>query len=446
MQLKISERSVIIPESKKYLFPDDIFVRMYDAFAIIISPQNGNWIVLETQEQIDIFKLLLAGKPIRQILERFSNNLNDIYKVIQQVEGRSFDNRFDFEEKDFSLRIYMTNKCNLRCKHCFVYASEAHTDELTGTEITDLIKKCNAANCNKLILTGGEVTLRREFGDIVAYAHGLGMYVQVLSNGTLWNQNVVDSFSPYIDEIQISIDGFDEESNASVRGHGALKGALHTVDMFTRTDRTFVSVVVTPMYEDLKLHFDSYVNFAKKMVAKYDKERFLIYFQGELIDGRNVKADSKKNIEQQVLVDKLHEMIYENCELTTFIMHHKHHRIHNNCGYGGLTVDSVGNVYFCGRIYDVSTYGNIRVDNLQTILNMRKKARETTRVDNLEPCNLCELRYICGGGCRVKNFPYAVHMSPAELASGKKIERSVDCKEKNKLYRLMIESVDYLLE
>lgn len=132
-----------------------------------------------------------------------------------------------------------------------------------------MITRCNLAKCNKLILTGGEVTLRKELGDIVAYAHGLGMYVQVLSNGTLWNQTAVDRLSSYIDEIQISIDGFDEKSNASVRGKGVMENALRAVDMFARTDRTFVNVVVTPMYESLKLHFNSYVDFARKLIAKY---------------------------------------------------------------------------------------------------------------------------------------------------------------------------------
>ena len=446
MQLMIGNRMITIPDSKKYSFPKDIFIKVYDTFAVIVSPQNANWIVLETQEQINIFKLLMEGETIGKVLRIFPANLNDIHKVIQQIEGRAFDSYFISEEENFSLRIYITNKCNLRCKHCFVYASDSYADELTCTEIIDLITRCNLAKCNKLILTGGEVTLRKELGDIVAYAHGLGMYVQVLSNGTLWNQTAVDRLSSYIDEIQISIDGFDEKSNASVRGKGVMENALRAVDMFARTDRTFVNVVVTPMYESLKLHFNSYVDFARKLIAKYSQDRFLIYFQGELIDGRDIKADFQKNIEHQLLVNRLHEILYENSELTTFVMHHKYHRIHNNCGYGGLTVDSVGNVYFCSRIYDVAKYGNIRNDDFQTILDMRKKVREATQVGNLKPCDLCELRYICGGGCRVKNFPDAVQMSFFELVNEKKIDRIIDCNEKDKIYRLMIESVDYLLE
>lgn len=94
MQLMIGNRMITIPDSKKYSFPKDIFIKVYDTFAVIVSPQNANWIVLETQEQINIFKLLMEGETIGKVLRIFPANLNDIHKVIQQIEGRAFDSYF----------------------------------------------------------------------------------------------------------------------------------------------------------------------------------------------------------------------------------------------------------------------------------------------------------------------------------------------------------------
>ena len=446
MKISINDRIVHVADSKKYMFPNDIFVKIFEGFAVIVSPHNGNWIVLDSQMQIDMFKLLLKGASIGQVLKLYPNCDGDMHKVIEQVEGRLFEHSFIPDEDGFSLRIYLTNNCNLRCKHCFVFASTAFENELSIEEINNLIYRCKESGCNKIILTGGEATIRQDFGSIVRYSHELGMYVQVLSNGTLWNYSRVKELSRYIDEVQISVDGYDEESMSKIRGVGVFDKALETVDNFIRIGETFVNVIVTPMVEDLKINYIKYREFARKLIEKYREQKFLIYFQSELIDGRNIKADVERNKKLKQLVHKLHEELYENSELTTFIMHHRHHRLHQNCGYGGLTIDSVGNVFFCSRIYELKSYGNIRHDNVDDILKLRKKIRQSTYVDNLYPCRECELRYICGGGCRINKFPSIINLKTSEFENTYEIHRITQCEEKDNLYRLMIESVDFLLE
>ena len=446
MEFSINGRVVNIDGSRKYIFPSDIFVKIFEGFAVIVSPSNGNWIVLDSQIQIDMFKLLLKGDSIDQVLKVYPTYSDDMNKVLEQVEGRLFEHSFIPDEDGFSLRIYLTNNCNLRCKHCFVFAANAFENELSMDEINKLIYRCNESGCNKIILTGGEVTMRQDFGSIVKYSHDLGMYVQVLSNGTLWSLSQIEELSNYIDEIQISIDGYNEESMSRIRGAGVFEKALKTVDNFMKIGETFVNIIVTPMVDDLEKNYIKYRDFARSLIKKYTEQKFLIYFQSELIDGRNIKADVGRNKKLKQLVHELHEELYENSELTTFIMHHRHHRLHLNCGYGGLTVDSVGNLFFCSRIYELKSYGNIHHDNFDDILKLRKKIRQLTYVDNLYPCKECELRYICGGGCRINNFPAAININTSEPRNAHEIHRINKCEEKDNLYRLMIESADFLLE
>ena len=445
MEISINGKTLQISNSKTYKLPDDIFVKIFEGFAVIISPSNGNWIVLESQIQIDVFKLLMNGNSINQILDNYSDYIDDVHKVIEQIEGRSFEHRFIPSENGFSLRIYLTNNCNLRCHRCFVFASTAFENELSTKEIKNLIFKCDSFGCRKIILTGGEVILRKDFKEIVKYSHELGMYVQVLSNGTLWNHNQIEEMSHYIDEIQISIDGYDEQSNSKIRGYGVFEKALNTVNDFIKSGNVFVNIVVTPMYEDLEKNYSNYFRFANQLIKRYMNKKFLIYFQEELINGREFKANKRTNNKMKRLVHKLHEELYENSALTTFIMHHKNHQLHQNCGYGGLTIDSVGNVFSCGRIHELKSFGNIRFNNIESILNLRKTIRQSTSVENLSPCGKCELRYICGGGCRINNFPNAVNVAPKAIGK-KPFVRTVKCEEKERIYRLMIDSIDFLLE
>ena len=445
MKITVGNRSLEISPKKIYSVPKDIVAKKYAGFLILISPNNGNWIVLENQSQIEIFKLLMNGANVGKIFQ--SEELReDLYFVLRQIEGRNFEYKILADDNNFSLRLYLTNACNLRCKHCFVYATNAYADELSLTEIENLILTCNKHGAQKLILTGGEVLLRKDFEQILRYGKSLKMYVQVLTNGTLWDAAKVKTLSPYIDEIQISLDGFNENSNAKVRGVGVFEKVLEAVELFFKYSKIFINVIVTPMYGELDAHYNEYVNFAKNLIARYGHERFLIIFQGELLNGRNLKADSDSNKNLKNLVNLLHEDIYENSELTNFILNHKNNRLHKNCGYGGLTVDSTGNIFFCGRIGELKNSGNIRKISLEKILSLRKKIRQCTSVDNLFPCQNCELKYVCGGGCRINNFNEVVKISADDLTENLPLKMSNECTLKENFYRLMIESIDYLLE
>ncbi len=73
--------------------------------------------------------------------------------------------------------------------------------------------------------------------------------------------------------------------------------------------------------------------------------------------------------------------------------------------------------------------------------------REYSSVDYVMPCRECEIRYICGGGCRVKNFPDIVKSDP-KLIPYESFTRRTECNasDKEKFYRLMIESEPFLIE
>ena len=411
---------------------------------LIISPSSGNWIVLDSQQQVDILKSIIDGLTLEEVRERF--DVQEVAKVCAQIEGRNFVRAVPEPEEAFTLRLYMTNKCNLRCTHCFMYASEALNDELTTDEILRLLEECRSCGCVKVILTGGEVLMRKDFGDVVRAADSLGMYVQVLTNGTLWTEQSVRELSPYIDEVQVSIDGYDEASNAEIRGRNTFALAMNALDMFTRKQNIFTSAVITPTYEGLEAHRKDYTDFMKGLAAKYRDRNFLVIMQNELIDGRNLKADPERNRLMTQTVKAIHEEVYENSELTAFIMNHRDGRIFWNCGYGNLTVSSTGDVYFCGRVHDVKRYANIRETPLGEIMTLRSRVRRFSGVDYVMPCRECEVRYVCGGGCRVKNFPDAVCAENGDFGA-RVFTRKNECtpQDKENIYRLMIEANSFLM-
>lgn len=81
-----------------------------------------------------------------------------------------------------------------------------------------------------------------------------------------------------------------------------------------------------------------------------------------------------------------------------------------NCGFGGLSISSNGNVYFCNRIHEVDCFGNVNRDSLQDVLTKGRQVLNDTAVENVEPCKGCILRYICGGDCRIDHFNFKGHI------------------------------------
>lgn len=49
-----------------------------------------------------------------------------------------------------------------------------------------------------------------------------------------WTDEMIKETANYIDEIQVSIDGFDEASNARIRGAGTFERSLHTIEKFVQ--------------------------------------------------------------------------------------------------------------------------------------------------------------------------------------------------------------------
>ena len=64
-----------------------------------------------------------------------------------------------------------------------------------------------------------------------------------------------------------------------------------------------------------------------------------------------------------------------NSEEEGFALDHRNNTIFNNCGYGGITVASNGDVYFCNLVSQCMKQANIRENTFEEIHELSKKAR-----------------------------------------------------------------------
>lgn len=67
------------------------------------------------------------------------------------------------------LFVQLTNRCNLRCKHCFVESDMTKDDYLTYGRIIKVVNDAVDLGINRIDFTGGEVLTKPYFLDVLRY-------------------------------------------------------------------------------------------------------------------------------------------------------------------------------------------------------------------------------------------------------------------------------------
>lgn len=146
-------------------------------------------------------------------------------------------------EHDFFFQWHLTERCNLRCAHCYQEgkcAGELSLSEIGGVvdEIADMLNDWTEAYgiafSPAFNITGGEPFLRDDLADVLALLSARGFAVYVLSNGTLIDSDRAKMLSDAgVEGVQVSMEG-PEEVHDSIRGSGsfsaAVRGVRHLVD------------------------------------------------------------------------------------------------------------------------------------------------------------------------------------------------------------------------
>ena len=83
-----------------------------------------------------------------------------------------------------------TNKCNLKCSHCYQNAGPAKEQELTTAEGKKLIDEIARAGFKVMIFSGGEPLLRPDIYELVSYAASKGLRPVFGTNGMMITKEV----------------------------------------------------------------------------------------------------------------------------------------------------------------------------------------------------------------------------------------------------------------
>lgn len=428
-----------------FILPSNFSYVNYNGKILAIAVDVANWIILNSESELLFFKQLKKKKSIKDAILLSNASETDVSNVITQIIAKGLLNKeVNSKHPGSFLQIYLTNACNLRCPHCYMSSGVKNDNELSYAEICKLIQSFAYNGGEKIIFTGGEIALRHDLIDILREAKQANLEVEILTNGIAWTTQMFNNAQSLIDQVQISIDGFNEEENAMVRGVGNFDKSLQAVDEFIKRNIP-TRVAITPRYHtQLHKYIDNYCEFARKLLQKYEGKLFGISFSGELMDGRDVSLSTSQQDYYKKCIEDIEAQLYCANKNQSFIESIKHHVIADNCAFGQLSIASDGDIFLCPKVTTLKPIGNVREINLDKLFEFSKIAANKSHINSLKPCCECDLKYICGGGCRIKHFTYLKNgqIPPDNIIS----KRSCNFEQKRRFYDLMIETNEYIYQ
>lgn len=121
----------------------------------------------------------------------------------------------------------VTNRCNLRCKHCYAgYFRRSIKDEMSTEQIKEAISGLKKIGCQRINFCGGEPLLRPDIEELIGFTKELGLSVDLTSNGILVPQKL-DKIKK-IKCLTISLDGKSQHHDI-LRGKGSAQKALKAI-------------------------------------------------------------------------------------------------------------------------------------------------------------------------------------------------------------------------
>lgn len=116
-----------------------------------------------------------------------------------------------------SLRLSVTDRCNLRCSYCMPeedYTWLPHDNVLSFEEIGDLVDVFSGLGVDRLRITGGEPLLRRDLDQLIGRlaAKPAIRDLALTTNGVLLAQQAAALHSAGLQRITVSLDTLDPET------------------------------------------------------------------------------------------------------------------------------------------------------------------------------------------------------------------------------------------
>ncbi|MDR0605509.1 MAG: radical SAM protein [Bacteroidales bacterium] len=399
--------------TKKINIPSCLFEKKIKDSYIILAPEYPNWIILN-KEEYQIFQYLKKNIILNSLLKfkKVSGKKDEeILTIVQSLLIKIEENKFyahtniDQEKKvrDIIKKIHInvTNSCNLRCKHCYLSAGINEVLEINFIKLKlflDNLYKINGKT--EIVVSGGEPLCYNSIYALLKYLKNAGHRVILFTNGILIDNNNIRYIEKYCDEIQLSMEGISENYYENIRGKGNYAKLLNTFRLIKdiKIQLTLAITILEDVFDDIEKELLIFLknigmkNITIRLNDEIEKKGNAIHLASS-----NFLFDHNKKLRLNNIINNLNHEGYG-------VGISKARNIHfSNCGIGtNIVINFDEKVYPCS-MFDIDFY-NLDTD-IGLIIKEFNLLNECTGIDKMgQHCAVCELKHLCSGGCRIRNY------------------------------------------
>lgn len=181
----------------------------------------------------------------------------------QKILQKTFDLKIPF-----NAQIELTYRCNLSCVHCYA-TNRTIANELSTTEVENILRQLADLGCLFLSLTGGEIFCRNDAIQIMRSAKSKGFALNLFTNVTLITPELADALQeiePLC--VEISLYAMNPDIHDRITGepgsHGMTMAAIKLLK-----ERNVNFAIKSPLLKYNVSEYKSLARFAKDMKARF---------------------------------------------------------------------------------------------------------------------------------------------------------------------------------
>ena len=302
----------------------------------------------------------------------------------------------------FSIHIDVTNQCNLRCIHCYHPFDEyTFSNNLTLDEIKKIIDEAFSLGVFRVTISGGEPFIRNDIYDILKYISDKGMIIDVFTNATLINDDVIKKLERYnIKEIGISFYSTRPDVHEAITSSQSYSKTYYAIQML-REHNFEVKLKCILMKTNIQ-YYRELIGFAKEMGCSL----VLDFDITPKLNGDNSPTELALDFEDIIKLSlddstKFYASAPEALPPESYPC---------NAGKYGLYISSAGNIYPCVSLQ--VKLGNIRHNSLMDIWENNQELHIWQKFRNRDFAGFGENTYcqycigICAGIAQLENGKY----------------------------------------
>ncbi len=327
-----------------------------------------------------------------------------------------------------------TNRCNLKCNHCYQSAGKGLDDELSLSEKLQIIDQLGNAYMPMVAFAGGEPTITPDLIPVLRRCRDWKIHTSLATNGTLFTPQLAEQLADAgLYYCEVSLDSVDPEKHDRFRGiPGAWQKTVDGMKVIANTKGLRLGLAMC-VHHDNYDEVDRMIEFAKNIgaacyayfnfipvgrgkgmvhqdITPEQRERLLIKLNGYIQKGSIGIISTCPQFGRICLA---HSPVYDgrvvasHCGSGSGVKARVIAKYLGGCGAGRtyVCIQPNGNVTPCVYMPD-RTMGNLRNNTLQEIVdNSPLWDLLNDRDKRTGHCGECAFRYYCGG-CRARADAY----------------------------------------